>query len=222
VSLEETFARTKEIEVPVVYTGFVTPRPDGREGMDLKNRLGIQENATLVVASAGGGNVGSALLEAVLKAHELLVEVKPIQLHIFTGPFMAEDEFFSLKKRAGAGAGVRVERFTGEFLSFLAGADLAISMAGYNTCMNILVTGVPALVWPFAQNREQRMRAEKLAAMGALSLLEDHDLEPSRLAGLIMDVLSRPRSTEPLEIDLEGSAETARWLEAWCSQKVTG
>ena len=66
------------------------------------------------------------------------------------------------------------------------------------------------------------MRAEKLAARGALSLLEDRDLEPSRLAVLITDVLSRAKNKEPFEIDLEGAAETAKWLEAWCSQEGTG
>ena len=66
-----------------------------------------------------------------------------------------------------------MDRFTNEFLSFLAAADLSISMAGYNTCMNVLAAGVTALVWPFGQNREQRLRGEKLAALEAVTLVSD-------------------------------------------------
>jgi predicted glycosyltransferase len=94
----------------------------------------------------------------------------------------------------------------------MAAADLSISMAGYNTCMNILATRVPALVWPFPQNREQKLRAEKLAALGWMQVLGDQDLDPVRLAGLIARQLSQP--DRPWKsVDLNGAANTAAWLE---------
>ena len=78
------------------------------------------------------------------------------------------------------------DTFYSGFFVLSAAADLSVSMGGYNTTMNILASGVPALVWPFGQNREQRLRAERLADLGALRVLEDEDLHPDRLA-VIMD-----------------------------------
>ena len=63
-------------------------------------------------------------------------------------------------------------------------------MAGYNTCMNILSAGATAMVWPFAQNREQRQRAEALADLGLLEVLEDADLDPERLAAKMTAALN--------------------------------
>jgi predicted glycosyltransferase len=216
VSLDETFASTAAIKIPVVYTGYVTARPSGEDGANIRKRLKLKENEPLIVASAGGGRVGADLLRAVLAAHARLAESREVRLCVFTGPFMAERDFSALKGKATSVPGVQLSRFTTEFLSFLAGADLSISMAGYNTCMNILATEVPALVWPFGQNQEQRLRAQKLAGLGCLSLLNQEDLEPSRLAALMEKALEAGKDSVKPSINLAGAEETARWLEEWC------
>jgi predicted glycosyltransferase len=78
--------------------------------------------------------------------------------------------------------------------------------------MNILACGTPALVWPFGQNREQRLRAGRLASLGVLQVLENEDLDPDRLAVIMDDWMSR--STRPaVKFDLNGAANTARWIE---------
>jgi len=101
-----------------------------------------------------------------------------------------------------------VEHFTPDFLSFLDAADLSVSMAGYNTSMNIMAAGTPALVWPFAQNREQRLRAERLARLGGLQILSDKDLDPKRLAGLMTRMLTEKEQPAG-PIDLNGAEKTA-------------
>lgn len=219
ISLEETFERTAEIRIPVVHTGFIAPRPDADAARRLRKSLQLEEDDLLVVASAGGGQVGTRLLRAVLEAHSQLARPNDLRLFIFAGPFMAETDYASLAGRAVSIAGVQVARFTREFLSFLAAADLSISMAGYNTCMNILATGVSALVWPFDQNREQRLRAEKLAALGAVRLLSDEDLRASRLGALMEEGLSKSKLEVAPVVRLDGAQETAKWLEAWWRQE---
>jgi predicted glycosyltransferase len=219
VSLDETFASTADIKIPVVYTGFVTARPSGNDGANIRKRLELEENEPLIVASAGGGRVGADLLGAVLDAHALLAESRQLRLCVFTGPFMAEEDFSALEDKAASVPGVQLARFTTEFLSFMAAADLSISMAGYNTCMNILAARVPSLVWPFGQNQEQRLRAQKLAALGVLTLLHQEDLEPSRLAVLMEKALEAGRDPVEPSVDLAGAEVTARWLEEWCDQE---
>jgi len=223
VSLEETFRPTAAIGIPVAYTGFVTPRPPEGSRERLRRRLGLGSDDRLVIASAGGGTVGAPLLQAVLDAYGLMARRRRhLALQLFTGPSMAEADAASLAARGKSLPGAKVERFTGEFLSFLAAADLSISMAGYNTCMNILAAEVPALVWPFVQNQEQRLRAERLAALGALKVLNDGDLGPDRLAALMDETMASGRGGRRALIDLNGAAETVRWLEAWCGEGRSG
>jgi predicted glycosyltransferase len=219
VSLDETFARTADIKIPVVYTGYVTARPGGDDATIIKRRLELKENEPLIVASAGGGRVGADLLRAVLDAQARLAESRQLRLCVFTGPFMAEGDFSDLQGKAASVPGVQVARFTTDFLSFLAAADLSISMAGYNTCMNILAARVPSLVWPFAQNQEQRLRAEKLAALGGLTLLNQEDLEPTRLAVLMEKALMAGKGSVKPVVNLAGAEVTTRWLEEWCDQE---
>jgi predicted glycosyltransferase len=215
VSLDETFESTGKIRIPVAYTGFVAPRPKTDGGEKVKTGLGLKRDEALVVASAGGGRVGQDLLWAVVEASARLGAVRDLRLCVFTGPFMPESHFLALSDRVASLPGVQLERFTADFLSYLAAADLSISMAGYNTCMNILAAGVPSLVFPFAQNREQGIRAKKLAGLGGLRLLKEEDLEPSRLATLMVDVLNVGRRPVMVPINLDGARETARWLERW-------
>jgi predicted glycosyltransferase len=215
VSLDETFESTDKIRIPVVYTGFVAPRPEDDGGEKVRSLLGLKRDEALVVASAGGGRVGEDLLRAVVEAYARLRAVRRLRLCVFTGPFMSESHFLALADRVASLPGAQLERFTADFLSYLAAADLSISMAGYNTCMNILAAGVPSLVFPFAQNREQGIRAKKLADLGGLRLLKDEDLEPSRLATCMDSVLNAGRKPVRVPVNLDGARETARWLERW-------
>lgn len=140
--LSRTFSREGEIGIPVVYTGFVTRQPDPQRLYQLQNQLMIPDGVKLIVASAGGGRSGFRLLEPVLQACRLLSTQSRLRLEVFTGPFMEESEFEQLE--ALSESDINIRRFTDDFLEYLTLADLSISLAGYNTCMNLLVTGVPS------------------------------------------------------------------------------
>jgi predicted glycosyltransferase len=75
-------------------------------------------------------------------------------------------------------------------------------------------------VWPFAANREQRLRAERLADRGALKLVNDQDLNPDDLAGIMGQTLTRTDSRKT-DIDLDGAVYTAQWLESWINRNLT-
>lgn len=212
LKLNETFGSLDAINIPVVYTGFVTPAPPSGARERLRKKLGIADNERLLIVSLGGGRVGETLPAAAIEAFKLLNLPQRSFLQIFAGPLMDPVKFKHLKEYSVEN--INVARFTPDFLSYLAAADLSISMAGYNTCMNILAAGVPALVWPFSQNREQRMRAERLAQVGCLKVLTDEDMDPDRLAAIMDDMLSRPKRTKN-PVDLNGANQTARWLEEW-------
>lgn len=212
VRLEETFGRMPAVSIPVVYTGFITPKPAAGARERLRAELGLTAPDRLIVASAGGGGVGMPLLEAVVAAFALLGGAPQTLLQVFTGPFLPDADFERL--RCAAGGRVAVARFTSDFLAYLAAADLAVGMAGYNTIMNLLAARVPALVWPFDQNREQRLRCERLQDRGVLRVLGNGDLEAPRLAGLMARWLDRAGRPDA-GLDLNGAKATARWLDGW-------
>jgi predicted glycosyltransferase len=209
VTLDETFSRIEDITIPIVYTGYVTPRTSQDAGIRLRQQLGISNDDLLMVASAGGGKVGIVLLQPVIEALKRINTRTPVHLHIFTGPYMPGEEFKQLADHNNKN--VHVSRFTPEFLAYLAAADLSVSMGGYNTSMNILATRVAALIWPYPGDREQGLRAERLARIGAVSVIREKDLQPARLADLMKRVLEQ-RSKNNVFVDLNGSLNTARWI----------
>ncbi len=211
VRLEETFGQLAAVRIPVVYTGYVAAPAAGIDSRDdWRRRQGLDPGKPIVLASAGGGAVGFDLLEAAARAVARLRDDHPVALQIFTGPFMPPEKATALSALAGPDA--RVERFSGDFSAWLQAADVSISMAGYNTCMNILVTRANALLYPFDQNREQGMRARRLAALGAVDVLSSRELAPARLAERLRAKLRQEPG--PVAVETDGAARTAAWLES--------
>jgi predicted glycosyltransferase len=91
-------------------------------------------------------------------------------------------------------------------------ASASVSQCGYNTALDVLRAGVPALVVPFADEGEdeQLRRAGRLERLGAVRVLE-----PSRLSGPALAAeLDALRSFRPrrLALDLDGARTTAALL----------
>ncbi len=206
IGLDATFSRMNDITVPVTYTGYVCEKSTPEEGNALKNEINMQSGEKLILVSAGGGNVGYELLRSSLSAFALLKF--PVRMQVFTGPYMGEDEFTILNQQRIPGT--RIERFTDNFPAWLAAADLSISMGGYNTTMNVLASGIPAIILPFAQNREQRMRTEKLTRMSNILLVDENNLSPSILTEQISIMIGKDKKTS--EILLDGAEKTNEWL----------
>ncbi|MGI9305119.1 MAG: glycosyltransferase [Gammaproteobacteria bacterium] len=209
-SLDETFSRTGDLRAPIVYTGYVVQT--ARDGQVDDDFAGRHTQGKLIVASIGGGRVGYELLDAAIKASEWLKERLAHRLLIFTGPYLPDQQFAELGRRAAGKRQITLRRFTPYFLKYMQAADLSISMAGYNTCMNVLTTGVRALVLPFAGagNDEQAIRAQKLAGRGVLTVLCADDLEAHALGGLIQQSLEAERSDDPSQVDVDGANNTAQ------------
>jgi len=180
IPLDRTFGATGRLTVPIRYTGFVTKPPPALPGKRSPAK-------PLIVASAGGGSVGFELLKAAAAAGAILHTAIPHHMRVYTGPYMDEEGFQALA--AGRYPGLILKRFSSRFTARLQEADLSISMAGYNTTMNLLAAGTPALVHPFAQNREQRLRARAFSP--PLTILEGDDLTPENLAARMEETLIR-------------------------------
>jgi predicted glycosyltransferase len=166
--------------------------------------------------SIGGGRVGHELIACALEAEARLTT--PHRLHILTGPHMPVGQFQRLQQQIAGRSRITLERHTTQFPTWLRRADLSISMAGYNTCMDILSAGARALVWPFSEheNDEQTLRARKMEQLGYVSVLDPAHLEPDYLAAEIVRCLNAPPPAPAVALDLQGAPRTAELLAALC------
>ena len=211
ITLDKTFGRIADITIPLYYTGFITKSSPSPSAHRLRQKLKLSEDAQLIVASIGGGNVGGELLQAVLKAFNLLPEDKEIHLQLFCGPYSDRDLYEKLCNQSSKH--VSVDIFSDIFPQWLEAADLSISMGGYNSCMNVLKAGVPALIYPFNQNREQIMRVLALEKISGIRLITRNELSPEILKKRINSMLLCPRI--PTEINLDGARQTVHQLNRW-------
>jgi predicted glycosyltransferase len=208
--LDETFSRVHDIPIPVFYTGFVAQKEKPGAGQRLRRKLTIGAREKLIVASAGGGRSGFKLLSNLIEAVDLLPNPKQIRLEMFAGPFRDAREFKKLS--AHSGQRIRVRCFTGRFLDYLSAADLSVSLAGYNTCMNLLVTRTPALVYPYLRQREQPLRVAKIKKYLPMKILKDKDISPNLLGRNIQQMLHASRLSDRVPLNLDGAENTARLL----------
>jgi len=210
IPLDRTFSAIKSITIPTHYTGFITPKLSQpcSDGDGIRQQLKLSAEDNLIVASIGGGNVGAELLQATTAAAKLLKTNTKIHFHLFTGPYSDTKLHIELKQHESSQ--LHIHTFSNNFLEWLQAADLSISMAGYNTCMNLLEASTPALLYPFAQNREQRMRVAAFGEYCDFTLLEADDLHPEKLAQLICRKLAQAKKSN--SVNLNGAARSCELI----------
>lgn len=200
--LEESFRPAKPLRVPVLYTGFVAPQ----------RQASRPERQRHVLVSAGGGSVGYPLLAAALEAQRLLWPRPGLEFRLVAGPFLPEADWQRLCTIARGREGVELVRHVPDLALEMCRAAVSVSQCGYNSALDIVVSGVPALVVPYAEHgeNEQSERASRLAALGALRQLAPEELTGARLASEILQLLSfAPR---PAAIALDGAQRSTELL----------
>jgi predicted glycosyltransferase len=203
--LDESFRPATPLRVPVHYTGFVLPRGEATGALAPSPAAGERPR---VVVSAGGGMYGGDLMRAAVEAHRLELAEAGIDLRLLAGPFLPEDEWRALREAARGRQGLDVRRSVPDLRAELATAAGSVSQCGYNTVLDVLHAGVPALVVPFGQGGEdeQGRRAERLERLGALRVLEAERADGATLAAEIRRLLDfRPA---PVELSFDGARMT--------------
>lgn len=118
-----------------------------------------------VLVTVGGGEDGAERIETYLEA--LGLEPAHWTSTIVAGPLLEARVARGLKKRAKAIEGVELSTFHADVPHLLSRADAVVSMAGYNSVVEILQSGVPAVLCPRSfPRREQLMRAQHMERLG--------------------------------------------------------
>ncbi len=203
IPLGESFSLAAELAGKLHYTGYVAPAPVPRE-----LRAGAEGE---VVVAAGGGAVGANLYRCALEAAGL---GPGRRWRILVGGGVDDARLAEL--RAVAPNNAILERNRADFRELLSASAALVSQAGYNTCTDIMVTGVPALLIPFEAGgeTEQLHRAQKLRALGMIELLREAELGAGVLADRVGTLLRQPEPILPA-LELGGVAASADRLEGW-------
>ena len=180
----------------LMYTGFVAPPAP------IQHPQGTGTND--VIVSAGGGDVGVHIFSAALDA----ARGDPKRTwRIMIGGSDAAQRAADMARTAPEN--VIIEPARADFRQMLHHAAASVSMCGYNTALDILQTGCPAVFIPFdaGSEVEQGLRADALTKLPGIAILRSADLSAARLAQALIDVTQSPRRA-PRVSGLDGAHET--------------
>ncbi|MBK0327389.1 glycosyltransferase [Rhodobacteraceae bacterium F11138] len=184
------------LEPRLIYTGYVCPdaiaAQPGRDGLDE------------ILVSAGGGPVGDPLFRCAASAARLKPH-RPWRL-LIGGP----DADLRIADLSDGGPAM-IEPARRDFQQMLQHAAASVSLCGYNTALEVLRAGLPAVFVPFDDGGEveQTLRAQSLAHMPGIVTLRKAELTPQRLCDALTQAMAEPRR-QGTTLQFDGAAETVR------------
>ena len=197
----------------VFYCGYVTNLAAAVRAPTLRAKYLANEAAgtPLIVVMAGGGADAYPMMSTLFDALPKVLENQRCVLAVVTGPFMPVELIGELSRRS-EGLPVFLMESVNDSLSHIGAADLVISMAGYNTTVEILRMKKPAILIPRAgPSAEQRTRARLFAEKHWVDMMDPDEVTPDDLAERICYHLSHPFESNPDELpNLEGAAGAAK------------
>ncbi len=142
-----------------------------------------------ILVTGGGGGDASPLIRTYLEALRLY---RPdVVSRVVLGPDFPTAEIAELESRIDRST--NLYRFLPELPTAMAGANLVVAMAGYNTVCEIRATGRPAVLVPRVEPRqEQLLRALKMQRAGRARVIHPDVLTPSSLWTAATGMLSHP------------------------------
>lgn len=195
---ESTFGGEFPVGVDVHYTGYVTAQ-------NVRSKAAAAEPRILV--SVGGGRMGAPLLWAAARCFLEHGFGEGLSALLVAGQDLPATDWRGLSKLAGH-PGLTLRRWVDNLGEELNDSRASVSMGGYNSMLDVLQSGIPALIVPFTNrsNTEQMRRTQLLEACGYARILSQENCTPERLAAEIPALLRfRPR---PLSLDMNGAQKT--------------
>jgi UDP-N-acetylglucosamine--N-acetylmuramyl-(pentapeptide) pyrophosphoryl-undecaprenol N-acetylglucosamine transferase len=158
-----------------------------------------------ILVAVGGGVLGRNLLALAAQAAAL----SPRPWHLLTGGPDAADLARDLTAQYGR-ANLTIEPARPDYKALLANAACSVSLAGYNTVLDLAACDTPAIIVPFDEHgeREQVIRAERLAQCGGFTIQRAASLTPAALATVAEIVAIGPRR-KPLPLARDGATRAA-------------
>lgn len=215
--MAEQYDLPPAIDSRLEYCGYVCTPELPRYPMRARAKYlsGEPSGTKLIVAMAGGGADAFPMMRAVLEAFPAVRAQQRSVLLVVTGPFMPVEQRRELERTARAMPGAHVVITVSDPLSYIEAADLVFAMAGYNTTMEILRSGRPAVLIPRAgPSAEQRTRSRLFAERGWVGMIDPDDLTAEAIAQAALERLSGRLPAPFARPDLDGLSTAVQHLVA--------
>jgi predicted glycosyltransferase len=202
-TIEESFRPATPLRVPVRYTGFVAPPAPAP----------VTTRLDRLVVSTGGGMVGEPLVRAAVEVHRDLFISTGLRTTVVAGPFLPDPVWRWLREQSTHSPVLDAVRRVDDLAGEIARSALSLSQGGYNTTMDLLRAGTPAVVVPYADGSEdeQSRRTSRLAELGVLRMVPATALgERDVLLGALASAAAE--APAPVPLNLSGAETTARIL----------
>ena len=205
----DAHAFLRPFEAKVRFVGYVAPR------LDRVDRRASGRSRLL--ATFGSGLDAYRLIRLVCDAFRLLAATRSdVTLDIVTGASLPDRAFEELVATYDSRR-LRIIRLVPALATHLPGYDLVVSMAGYNTCVELYGARTRSIVLPRIPSdrpAEQVEQARKFQGYGAIDqIVDSRTTSPQALAELMAAVLTgSPTARTPL--DCAGASATAELLQA--------
>jgi predicted glycosyltransferase len=212
IRLEETFPEADQIHKPVIYSGYYV-KPQEKDAS-------IAESDKEILVSTGGGYKEEGF--------QLYVQAIQARMHskenmrtwrIVVPPEMPDDkkaELFRLRAEQANADGIIIEDNRADFGRLLANAKASLSLGGYNTVMEVIQAGIPALVFPREAEEgaegEQLYRANRFVTRGLIHACQLDDLASPRELATTLDAAILARKSHGLQLKTNGAETTANML----------
>jgi predicted glycosyltransferase len=211
------FDPIREYELPpnvtdkLRFAGYLDTRTRlqcaGAEGEHLLSSLDLPDGR-LALCLVGGGADGESIATAFVKT-KLPADTHGVAV---TGPFMPTEIRKRLYHLAARHPRMRVLDFVIEPAFLVRRADWIVTMGGYNSVCDVLAFEKRALVVPRTYPRcEQRLRAERLQALGLVDMLPPDAVSPRALEWWFGQ--QHPSTGVRHRVDLSGLARLPHFVE---------
>jgi predicted glycosyltransferase len=217
---------TQEVFDPVAEYGF---SEEAAEKLQFVGYLGRPtrprtpgDGVPRVLVTTGGGGDGSRMIETFLEGLVALPRSVALRSTVVLGPEMPGEARDRILARFGGLSDVEFCDFDPDPMLRLAQVEAVVSMAGYNTVCEILSSGCPALLVPRCEPvEEQLIRAQRLAALGCVEILEPRELSPRLLIERLLPLLGRSAGGAPPPA-LDGLARLGARVRALLAEEAGG
>jgi len=201
----QTFPLSRKLQVPIEYTGYVTNSTQKQK----KNRNHFKE----VILSAGGGKIAHPFIFKVVKSFISFGFGKGIVLRVIPGPMYPKDKFKFLTDIVKDKPNIILKQTVEDLTSFWVNARLSISSGGYNTLMELISSGIPAIVSPYRNesNSEQEIRSNYLSKKGLIKTMFYENMDEEQISYTVRKALNFQPSN--YDVNLKGSSKTREILE---------
>lgn len=186
IALDASWPVTPAIAAKLHYTGYIAPPPVPPHPDDV--------GAGEILVTAGGGPVGGRVFDAAAEAARLRPDLRWRLLGHDLPPLPGN---------------AIAEPPRADFRQVLAHAAASVSLCGYNTALDVLRAGVPAVFVPFdgGGETEQTQRAEALAGLRAIETIRAADVTGAALLAALGRVMPIGRRAQS-DFAADGAART--------------